>query len=164
VYRDRLKIVKFPQIPGGRRLCFPVFILKLLAQEATTPAGVAGDVLLLAEICGNIRAVYVKADYRDTIAETGERDAKEEWKCENESHWARGSGNEKQYPGMNYRTGKINNPVVPASCNERMNTCQNQMVPSDERSRDSVLRIPVLLDRTCTLSKNVLPFFQKVLL
>ena len=122
-------------------MCFPVFILKLFTQEATAPAGVAGDVLLLAEIRGNIRAVYVKADYRDTIAETGECDAKEEWKCENESHWAPGCGNEKQYPGMNYRTGKINNPVVPASCNERMNTCQNQMVPSHGWSRDSIMII-----------------------
>ena len=179
VYRDRLKIVKFLQIPGRRRLCFPVFILKLFAQEATAPAGVARDVLLLAKIRGNIRAVYVKADYHDTIAETGERDAKEEGKCENESHWTRGCGNEKQYPGMNYRTGMSNNPVVPASCKQGINTCQNHMVPSDKQSRDRVLRIPSvsvswrLTQRypafqfcwtvPCTLRKNVLPFLQKVL-
>jgi len=129
-----LNIVEFLQIPGGRRLCFPVFILKLFTQEATAPAGVPRDVLLLAEIRGNIGAVYVKADYQDTIAETGECDAKEEWKCENESHWPQGCGNDKQYPRMNYWTGKINNPAVPAACNDRIYTCENQMVPSHRRS------------------------------
>jgi hypothetical protein len=57
VYRDRLKIVEFLQIPGRRRLCFPVFILKLFTQEATAPAGVPGDVFLLTEIRRYIRPV-----------------------------------------------------------------------------------------------------------
>jgi hypothetical protein len=57
VYRDRLKIVEFLQIPGGGRLCFPVFILKLSTQEATAPAGVPRDVLLFAEIRRYIRPV-----------------------------------------------------------------------------------------------------------
>ena len=57
VSRNRLKIVEFLQISGGRRLLFPVLVLEFFAQEATAPAGVPRDVLLLAKILGNIRPV-----------------------------------------------------------------------------------------------------------
>ena len=88
-------------------------------------------------------------------------------------------GNDKQYPRMKCWTGRIDNLVVPAYRNNRMNACQYQMVPSHERLRYSVLRIPlvnvfarldlrssgtpVFFDGTCPLGKNVLPFLQKVL-
>ena len=57
LYGNRLKIVKFLQISGGRRLLFPVLVLEFFAQEATAPAGVPRDVLLLAKIRGNIQPV-----------------------------------------------------------------------------------------------------------
>jgi hypothetical protein len=51
---NRMKIVKFLQISGGRRLIFPGFILQFFTQEAATLARVSRDILLFAEVSCNV--------------------------------------------------------------------------------------------------------------